>query len=1313
MKIDFAALAEKRRIAGMQRQVLIALAGMSLGVQPALAEPTGGTVARGRVSINQNGAQTTVRASQNAVINWRTFNIAAGETTTFIQPSAASVVWNRIADKNPSQIFGNLTANGFVVLFNQSGFYFGPDSVVKVGGLLVSTAPVMMPGDTGGADWTYNGPPPSASIINYGKMETKSGGSLFLVAEKIENHGVLMAPDGTLGLYAGKEVLVSESPDGRGVSAKVTLPEGSVDNTGKLIADAGRIALSAQTVNNGGLIQANSVRERNGVIELVASEAIHLGEQSVLQAKGDAAGLSAGGTISIKTDGQFSDDAGSAIAVSGGAAGGNGGSVEISARQMAAIHSHIDGTAQAGFRGGGLLIDPTDIVFGFNTGENPDALYLDPNGSPSPFSGLAQITYEANRDIFISAFSTWNLNASTGISAPGSMLTLEAGRNIVFGDSARIVGGSGWSVSLSAGSGGIYLNGGPDINGTRQSGSGSIETLDGAISLRAGTDVLLGGGFVRTMQGGNIDIVAGRDVDAGIKTDGYQFNRFGPLLSVNGLGGIATGRGGNVAIHAGNDIVTGPSSIGAYAEGNVTLDAGRNVQGRFLVHAGMGSIKAGYDFGSSGSPGSLALSSGGWRVEARHDVYLNEVYNPNGSQNSSPGQFKFKFDYAEDASVFIDGGNAVHLLGNNPLRTSANPDRLPIYAPQLTVVGGAGGIELGNDLILAPSSRGSLSLVTMDGGSLRSTPGNSYQIVMSDSGSPDYRTFASGHAQTPLHVNQNNAVTAEISGNIENVLLQVPLKAMIHVGGDTLNFSFEGQNLAADETTSIVVDGDITSRGNRTSVMGVTPNLIVLNPRYTTAENGLENKLVYDAKTHTLSFVGRMTEIERDFLLHPLIKQYDALGNLIIDAQGFPVLVPAQFVDAAAVLALYENSQDIPSSPNAFRGFQLGGPGNFVVSARDVDLGITSGIRSQGTLLNQALSGISPKGADIFLTVHDLEMGASQIASFSRGSIDVESSGHINVGSQLNFTSDDTPKGIFTSSGGDVTVTAENGINVNGSRIATYDGGNITVIAHHGDVDAGAGGLGSVSVFRTIVDPVTGQVTINSTTVPGSGILATTLPRTDSRIGNITVHAEDGSVIASAGGVLQLSFNQVQENASATIDISARGHKSYPDEGIVGDPSKGNIAANNSGIIGGNVKLEADGDITGLVVARQDINIRSEANVSVTALAQGTASVGGANISGSTIVGGVGVSVSAASIQNSSLVSASVSASGSQSGVQAGVGTSAAATVNAKQAEDADKTVAAKTTDDDDDEKKKKKKQPIHLARTVGRVTVILPEKSK
>jgi len=56
-----------------------------------------------------------------------------------------------------------------------------------------------------------------------------------------------------------------------------------VDNEGKLIADAGTILAQAQTVNNNGLMQANSVQNVNGVIELVASDNVSLGRARILK----------------------------------------------------------------------------------------------------------------------------------------------------------------------------------------------------------------------------------------------------------------------------------------------------------------------------------------------------------------------------------------------------------------------------------------------------------------------------------------------------------------------------------------------------------------------------------------------------------------------------------------------------------------------------------------------------------------------------------------------------------------------------------------------------------------------------------------------------------------------------------------------------------------------------------------------------------------------------------------------------------------------------------------------------------------------
>jgi filamentous hemagglutinin family protein len=480
----------------------------------AMANPTGMTVQKGSAAATVNGSQLTVTASQLAVLNWQSFNIAAGETTIFNQPSISSVVVNRINDQNPSQIYGGLQANGLVVLMNASGFYFGPDSFVKTGGLIVSTANCLPPQNSGGS-WEFNGPPPLASIVNYGQIKIGNGGSAFLIADKIENHGNIEAPGGTIGLAAGQTVLLSERPDGRGMSMQVTLPSGSVDNEGRLIADGGTIAMNARVVNQNGFIQANSVQNVNGTIELIASDQLTLGANSQIIASGDnSSSGSAGGDVMLQSGNNFSDSAGSQITVTGGTQGGNGGDVEISAPNVLSLNSSMDASAQAGSTAGQLLLNSKDITLtasGAN-GMNGGTLDLNVNGT---FANFSQIILQASGDITkgsgnitLAAGNAWDLGAGSGL------LTLEAGGDITFGTGSKITDANKWSVTLDAGYnfannivqsgvGNIYLNG-----GSGQSGIGSIQLSQAGINLTAGNSIFVGSGCQIIDDGGFIGLYA-------------------------------------------------------------------------------------------------------------------------------------------------------------------------------------------------------------------------------------------------------------------------------------------------------------------------------------------------------------------------------------------------------------------------------------------------------------------------------------------------------------------------------------------------------------------------------------------------------------------------------------------------------------------------------------------------------------------------------------------------------------------------------------------------------------------------------------
>ena len=84
---------------------------------------------------------------------------------------------------------------------------------------------------------------------------------------------------------------------------------------------AASIAAQAQTVNQSGVVQANSAQNVNGTIELVAGDTVNLNASSTLSAEGSSQASSAGG-IAVQAgntinnngqavaDGKFHQDAG-------------------------------------------------------------------------------------------------------------------------------------------------------------------------------------------------------------------------------------------------------------------------------------------------------------------------------------------------------------------------------------------------------------------------------------------------------------------------------------------------------------------------------------------------------------------------------------------------------------------------------------------------------------------------------------------------------------------------------------------------------------------------------------------------------------------------------------------------------------------------------------------------------------------------------------------------------------------------------------------------------------------------------------------
>jgi filamentous hemagglutinin family protein len=1402
------------------------------------ANPSKPVVAQGGATFSSQGSQLTVTTSGNALINWGSFNIGTGETTKFVEPTSTSLVWNRINDPNPSQILGTLSANGLVVLQNPSGFYVGGQAVLSAAGLIMTTAPIAPPElDSGGA-WDFSAPAPSASIINYGQLNVATGGSLFLIANTIENHGDILASGGNIGLYAGKDVLVSARPDGRGFSARVNLPQGSVDNTGRLIADAGTIAVNAQVVNQGGLIQANSIREQNGVIQLVAGDSVNLGANSVISASGDSQGTSPGGTVVVKSANSFSDAAGSTISVAGGAQGGNGGSVEISAPAITAINTAVDGHASVGSEGGRLVIDP-DFITLDNSGTDSAGTGIVTAGSSSgtldlnvltAFTGLSQIDLQANTDINVN--SSWDLVSTTGISSPGSQLTLEAGNNINFKTGTSLTAGSGWSVTLEAGRNFAVANtvvpGVPNtaapgtvnsgVGNITLNGSATVQTLDGSISLLAGNNIVVASsssfGAVRTMGGGSIDAraVAG-DVDADANASGntgssalggYDFGgTTSPGYSVDkALGGISTGAGGNVNITAGGNVysfmpapsVSGQTGgnhtdagTGAFGPepGNVTITAGKGVFGNYVTADGNSTINAGTTAGIPSKLLALSLVKGGWTVNAPGGgIALQEVRNPNGDFNNS-GPYAHVFDYDPAAYVNLNAGVGVELAGGSVPRASAlSSDKVPvIYAPTLNITAGSGGVQLDNNLTMFPSPVGNLTITTTGGGSLFAQGTGSDSLIMSDSGADQWVVNspvfgAADHANPVLHLNDTAPVVLNISGNMLNVSLTTPKETWITVAGNMDNCSFQGQNASANlanDNTFITVGGRLYSRNQETfdqltqplsatvasevtsvgflnQLLDANGNLIfgsgvgVPNFTYAAGSGGTASVLGLISRFTTAQYQALVnTDASGNGVsLKPLYLQLVINGvpqiNLITGAPIVDTAHPVTFLDLPTLTYLYQNSQDIPSKLSS--GYAVGGPGTFDVTAGSVDLGSSPGINSQGPAINNALAALGGSGATINLTTvagpgvyqtGNITMFSSTISSWLGGDINITTTGAgaVNVGSEQNFGGNGLAEGIYTLGPGNVNITAGGTIDVAGSRIATFDGGNITLESLYGNVNAGSGAQGNIhltlyQVLANAADPSKDKVLNIAQTFSGSGIIAYTLPTTLSGSiagggnvtitepandlpGNITILTPNlnkdpnaGNIVASEGGIVQEPLNG-NESAGPTVTLTAG---TRDNNGNIISP--GSIDVTGSGVIGGAVTLNAAGNINGLVIGRQATTVSAVNNVAVTVVSGGNATLSstGGTISGTVIAVG-GISVGSGSVgQSLSLVSGSVSVGGNQASSTLAPTTASSAATSAAGADSTDaKAQAGGDTAQTDDKKKKR----TLLARLVSRVTVILP----
>lgn len=306
---------------------LWALAASLMSASSVFGQIAGEHVAAGTASFQRSGSFTQITASNNAIINYRQFDVRPYETVRFVQPDSLSRVLNRINSNVPSRIEGRIQSNGRVYLVNPSGVYFAKGAMLNVGGIYAAAGNIS-DGDflRGVNRFTTT---PGSRVVNEGQIH---GDIVGLIGDQVYNFGAIDAPNGTVAMVQGDSVLLGER-DGH-VFAKVeTTPEqqaerfvgptapkgaggGSASGSGQSAASARNGRFGAGDIYGLAVWNKGTVKAKNIHIEA---------QRSVVKVEGtlDASNPTPGGTGgTVKVLGEYVGLYDAKVDVSGDSGGG-------------------------------------------------------------------------------------------------------------------------------------------------------------------------------------------------------------------------------------------------------------------------------------------------------------------------------------------------------------------------------------------------------------------------------------------------------------------------------------------------------------------------------------------------------------------------------------------------------------------------------------------------------------------------------------------------------------------------------------------------------------------------------------------------------------------------------------------------------------------------------------------------------------------------------------------------------------------------------------------------------------------------------
>ncbi|MBF0622288.1 MAG: filamentous hemagglutinin N-terminal domain-containing protein, partial [Magnetococcales bacterium] len=622
------------------------------GIQTAQALPQGAEIKSGQASINSNATKMTVTQTSNkAIIDWRSFGIKAEESVNF-DMSASATVLNRVTGNDMSKIFGKLQADGTLILVNANGILFGKSATVDVGNLVATTADINN-ADFLSGNMVFNLPSSvqNASVINKGNLSVKEHGFAALVAPTVSNSGVIQAQMGQVVLGGADTFTMDFYGDGlMQFELASTGNNGSVDHSGLIAADGGKVLLSAATmegvvdnvINMDGIIEARAVEQRGGEIILSGGNSGIVSVTGSMDVSGAEAGQT-GGTVIVEGEkvglfGSASIDAsgaagGGTVKVGGGLRGadstvknakmtyvgadttitvdatmdGDGGKAVVWADGTTRFHGAISaqgaGNGDGGFvevSGKEMLTYSGEVNLSAENGNN-GTLLLDPqnltieNGGDTDLNGANNDDADAQKYAFVENED----GTDASIDADAIVTALATGNVILQADDditvdEGISSNDNTSLTLQAGDD-ITVNSTITMTGT------------GSVSLQAGD---IAGGATPVAKDGNGDITVAAAITTTTGAITFSTESAGSVSFADDI----TTAGGNITLSNNVELTADTTFSTGAGAGDIQFDGtivGKTTAKNLTVDAGTGSVTLSDTVGSSNLINEVNITGAG------------------------------------------------------------------------------------------------------------------------------------------------------------------------------------------------------------------------------------------------------------------------------------------------------------------------------------------------------------------------------------------------------------------------------------------------------------------------------------------------------------------------------------------------------------------------------------------------------------------------------------------------------------------------------------------------------------------------------